>query len=263
MRKLLLTSLAALVVLSSCTIKENRTDCPAYLDLAVTRQADSVFHSGRAWCYLFDGSGTVSASDPLSGMNGRDTLLSYTIRPKRSVTAITSNREVVGGKVTVTPGSEMCELYSYRKDITCFQEQVTDRIDRQDKQFCLLTLVLSDEALHLASGLKANVKGNYNGLSYPLLKATEGQFAFTSAFADNGTATVRLPRQGGPGLFLRLVQPGGFVSEYDLYEGMVSLHYDWYKDSLDDLTLKVNLNTVTGNLVIEDWKMRRLDGWEF
>lgn len=264
MRKLLhIISLAALAALFSCTVKENRIDCPTYLDLIVRRQADSIFRGGRAWCYLFDNDGTFFAADSLSKMDEWDTILYYSIQPKRTVSAVVSNREVYNGRVIARKGEEMCELYSYSKDVVCYQEQIVNKIDRQDKQFCRLTLILDEDAVHLAHELKAQVRGNYNGVSYPFLKASEGPFEFTSLFTDEGVATVRLPRQGGSGLTLSLLQPNGFVAEHDLYEVMASYHYDWHKESLEDITLYITLNAVTGNLVIEDWKVRNIEGREF
>lgn len=264
MRKLLqIISLAAIAALYSCTVKENRIDCPTFLDLIVRRQADSIFQGGRAWCYLFDNDGTFFAADSLSEMDGRDTILYYSIQPKRTVTAVVSNREVCDGRVIAQEGEEMCELYSYSKDMVCYLEQIADRIDRQDKQFCRLTIVLTEDAIRLAHGLEATFTSRYNGLTYPFLKASEGQFAFTSVFSDEGEATVRLPRQGGSGLTLHLLQPNGFAAEYDLYEAMTSCHYDWNKDSLEDMTLYITLNTVTGNLVVEDWKTSDVSGGEF
>lgn len=252
-----------LLAVSSCSVKEVREDCPAFLGLTVTSQYDFIFQEGKAWCNLFNEDGTRFENSPLEEMNRRDTTLWYRILPRRTVSAVVSNREIVAGCVVAPYGEEMTDLYAFRKDIACIPEEVTEVIYKQSKQYCNLTVQLAEVAMPFAPELIVRVDCPYDGSSFPSMKAHSGDYLYRTIFDANGTAVLRLPRQGGEGLKLSVQKIDAFTSSYNLYDSMRMAHYDWNAESLDDFKITVSLNSVTGDFIIVDWDIVDVGNREF
>lgn len=247
----------------SCSVKENRANCPSWLDLTVVSQYDFIFEDGKAWCSIYEESGERMCVSPLTEMNDRDTLLTYTIDPKRTVSAVVTSKEIINGAVTVPFGEEMSNFYAFRKDIACFDEVETDVIYKLHKQYCLLTVNLSEVAKPFAKYLTARVDAPYDGSSFPSFAAHKGDYRYKTTFDSEGKAYLRLPRQAGIGMTLTIAKEGAFADTYDLYEAMRMAHFDWTKDSLDDYEITVTLNGAGAEFEIEDWKVVDLGDKEF
>lgn len=259
LRFIILASLVAV----SCSVRENRGDCPSFLSLTVTPQVNLIFEGGRAWCDLFAEDGTRLEHSPLTDMGRRDTTLLYRINPRRTVSAVVSNKEITGGVVVAGYGEEFCELWAYRKDIPCTGDEVSEIIQERSKQFCRLTVRLSEESLRFAPGLSVRVDAPYDGICFPSMKVHPGKFSFSAAFDEEGRATVCLPRQDGGGLTLNLVKPDDFTLTFDLYEAMRAAGYDWSAPSLDNFDMTVTLSSLSGDIEIADWSAIGIGDREF
>lgn len=258
-----LNTILALSVLASCSVREDRMVCPASLELTVTRQVDSIYQNGLAWCYVWSEEKVLIASSPLEGMNGRDTMLRYEV-PRTALSVVSSSREMTGGCVVAERDSCMCELWAFRLDVDSRGEKIVGIIDRVDRQFCNLTILLSKDAMPYVSALEVIVLSPYNGTVFPSLAAHAGDFLYATAFDSRGRAFARLPRQGGPGLVLSLADNGGsFASNIDLYDYMVQAGYDWTATSLCDFTVTVGLNSAGGEMEIIDWDVEEIGDREF
>lgn len=262
MRKICYIFLAA-ALMSSCTVKEHRDRCPSFLGLTVTFQPEFIFRDGKAWCSVFNEDGSVLEADALDGMNLRDTTIWYTIQPRRTVTAVVSNREMASGSVTAQAGEEFTELYAFRKDVVCLEENVEEVIYRQDKQFCNLSVQLSEVAMPLAPELVVRVDAPYDGTSFPSMLAHPGDYVYRTVFDTDGRASIRLPRQGGEGMRLSVQKMDHFTNTVNLYEEMRRAHYDWTTSSLLDFEITVSLNSVTGDIELVDWTVVDKGDYEF
>ena len=251
-----------LVTLASCTVLEDRSVCPANMGLTVTSQPDYIYQDGLAWCSVYASGGSRIAASPLDSMNVRDTTLLYSVAKRETVSAVASSREIVDGSVVAERGDEMEELYASRLDIDCSGEFAQGVIDYVDKQFCTLTVVLADDAIPYASVLGVLVRGAYDGTSFPSLAARQGEFLCEKPFGGKDAVEMRLPRQGGPGLVLELFTDA-FTATCDLYSIMEEASYDWNAPSLDDFTVTVSINSVTGVIEVLDWEVEELGGREF
>lgn len=263
MKKLPCIIILILAMVTSCSVKENRDDCPSYLSLTVTRQAGNVYQYGHAWCGMYDEDGTRWAVSPLTRMDVRDTLLRYAVFPRRTVRAVVSSSEVISGRVVPQSGEEFPKLYAYGKEVVCLDELVNDVIYQQDKQYCNLSVQLSEVAIPLAPELVVSVDAPYSGTLFPSLEPCAGQYFYRTVFDAEGHATIRLPRQGGEGMILSVQKIDHFTNSVNLYEEMRRAHYDWTSPSLSDFEITVALNSVEGDLLVEDWTIVDIPGKEF
>ena len=246
-----------LMTLASCTVLEDRSVCPTNLAVTVTGQPDNIYQDGLAWCDVYASDGSRIAASSLDSMNVRDTTLLYSVAKRETVTVVVSSKEIVDGCVVADKGSEMDELYAMRTEVDCSGEFAQDVIDHVDKQFCNLTVILAEDALPYASVLSALVTAPYDGTVFPFLEAHRGDFSCEKPFDGNDAIEMRLPRQGGPGLVLKLVTDN-FTATTDLYAVMEEASYDWTAPSLDDFTIVVNINRVTGIIEVLDWEVEEL-----
>lgn len=251
-----------LVTLASCTVLEDRSVCPTNFGLTVTRQAGHIYQNGLAWCNVYAADGSRIAESPLDGMNVRDTTLLYNVAKRETVSAAASSREVVSGCVVATQGDDMEELYAGRIDVDCSGEYAEGVIDRVDKQFCNLTVVLAEDALPYAPVLGLNVRAPFDGTVFPSLAAHKGEFLYSTAFDGEDAVVVRLPRQEGEGLALSLVTDK-FTASCDLYSIMNEASYDWSAASLADFTVTMSINSVTCVIEVLDWEIEDLGDREF
>lgn len=245
-----------MMVLVSCSIKEQRDECPSFLDVTVASQYDFIYRDGKAWCNIYNSDEKLFDAALLFHMDQKDTTLYYSILPRRIVSAIVSNRDIVTDCVTVELGEEYGEVYITRKDIVCFNEYVQETISKINKQFCILKIKLSEISRPYASQLIVGVEGDYDGVCIPSMKAHKGPYSFHTIFNEEGEAVIRLPRQGGEGLKLYLQLEGESTKSYvDLYDKMRMSHYVWTDESLKDFEIEVSLNSVTMDLDIVDWNI--------
>lgn len=262
MKKICYIMLMAVAV-ASCTVKEDRDKCPSFLGITVTSQYDFIYQGGKAWSSVYNEDGTLVKGDHLTEMNDRDTTLWYDILPRRTVSAIVSNRDMSTGKVVADNAEEFCALYAIRKDVACVEENVEKVIAKLDKQYCQLTVHLSEHTMPLREQLTLLTTAPFNGLMFPSMTASAGQYGYRTAFDEKGVATVRIPRQGASGLAISLEMDGTLTNSYDLYEQMSRAHYDWKKDSLDDYDITVSVISAIGNITIEDWSIVDIHSYEF
>lgn len=247
----------------SCSVKEIREDCPCYLGLTVTSQSDTIFQNGKAWCGIFNGDGSPSEGSILTEMDVRDTTVFYGIDPRRTVSAVVSNREIVAGKVVVPLGSEMTRLFAFRQDFVCTPEFVDGVIDSQDKQYCTLDIHLTEAAMPFAPQLVIRIDAPYNGTSFPSMEAHFGEFQCRAVFDVDGRVSIRIPRQGGEGARLIVRKANAFTATYDLYADMAMSGYDWNGASMEDFSFPVGLNSITGTIEILDWTPIEMGNYEF
>lgn len=265
MNKLLYLFPAAsmLLLAVSCSVKEDRTVCPCFLSLKVLSQNEGVFSGGKAWCNVFDGEGAVLAWNSLSGMDRRDTLLTFDISPRRRISAVVANRLPGEGSVKASPGEEFCPLYAFSKEMDCLQEEACDSICFQNKQYCTLKVQLEAAAVPMAEDIVLKVSAPFCGIDFPSLRATKGEYSCSARFDAGGVALIRIPRQDGEGLSLSVDNPGRFSSVLNLYEVMKSSDYDWERESLDDFSVTLNIDSVSGQCAVLDWKLVETGSYEF
>lgn len=236
----------------SCSILENRENCPCITEVTVTRQDSSVLQKGRVEIYILNGSTTVAASG-CGGLLDDDALLDMEIWPRLSYQIVGSSVPVTDGAVRAATGKEMDSLFTHRGHIDCSGEKAEYVVSYFLKQFTTLELRLSEPTLEYASRINLTVDSPYDGLLFPTLQAARGEFHCSKGFDGKGISTVRLPRQGGSGMTLTLSLDGNVNTRYDLFSRMLDENYNFYGENLKDMAVTVDLNHATGELYVNDW----------
>lgn len=228
---------ALALVFSSCSVKEDRSDCPCMLVLDIGEAGrDSLFFAVQ------DEPSEFRFSDTLSGSVFRVPL------PRRRVDCCF----VWGGDCSPSgveiPFGEQCPPLWMD---ACSLVPEGERVDYEvvlHKSYCRMTIDLSsaDEALSLMPSVR--IYGNVCGYSFGGVPLA-GPFSFDAA---GRVCTVLLPRQMDSSLMMD-ISSGGVLRTFALGELLEADGYDWSAPDLDDVSLFVDYAVTTLTLRIQDY----------
>ena len=231
--------LLPLLLVPSCSVKENRAVCPCGLTLElaglpVRPVVLGVAGEGYSWTEV------VHA----------DTVLVLPV-PKGEVTvsAVGGALAEGDGSVRIPEGEEAPPLYLFHADVSTDAEQVVLPV-LLHKQFCTLELTFKGPPGY-APPFEAVVEGFYGGWA-PDGSPFPGPFSRRLLPGVDGRAVLRLPRQGDDSLLMRIVFSDQVVRTFALGSYIAAAGYDWTAPDLADLSLQVDISltsvTISSNL---------------
>jgi len=239
---------SAILMLASCTVKEDRSPCPCLLQLEVDGCRKYGETLGlRVW----------NISELLAENIDIEAFTDCVERdiPKGDVTVGAfigiDDSALEGRKAMIPTGSQSDSLYAYREEMAAYEEYVRSRVVLH-KQFATLTLHFKDNSGLSADDLGLLIEGNTGGLSLEDLSPVEGEFSFSPKIKD-GKATARLPRQKDDSLKMTLLRSGEYVDSYDLGRMISTTGYDWGAPDLKDIDLEIDLGQAVISISLDGW----------
>lgn len=240
------------ICVCSCTIKQDRTVCPSYLDLTVLKQSSGICPDGKLLCSVWNIDGARVADDPLTGMTGRDTTLQYGIYPRQNVLACVSNN-TDPAKCVAPTGEQFQPLYCVTEEIRCIDEVDSYTISKLHKNHIKMKVVLSDRLREQNKRGTIRVSAPVNGVSFPSLSLRTGLFNCTVPITDS--ISVVIPRQREEGLVITYSgEEEGYVFSTDLSEFLKEKKYDMSAVDLSDFRIVLDVSDLDFRLIIVDWK---------
>ena len=254
MRHLVTTILmlgAVALLAGSCSVKENRVPCPAYLVVNVVEDeriaspvgmvgwvSDELFrHSldletdGRTWTtalkkgsFHFGAySGVRSASDD-------------------------------GHRLVIPAGHQCDSLYAFYTPVELEEESTVVDVEMR-KQFATVIVDLNQSATSM-SRMKFLVTGNSCGFDLNGFKPVEGEFRYEpSVPSGSRTVSFRVPRQGDNSLRMELTLPDGLeLNPLRLGEIIDAMGYSWKTDELQDIFVSLDFQYGIITITVEGWE---------
>ena len=232
--------LLPLLLVPSCSVKENRAVCPCGLTLElaglpVRPVVLGVAGEGYSWTEV------VHA----------DTVLVLPV-PKGEVTVSAVGGALVegDGSVRIPEGEEAPPLYLFHADVSTDAEQVVLPV-LLHKQFCTLELTFKGP-LGYAPPFEAAVEGFYGGWA-PDGSPAPGPFSRRLLPGSDGRAVLRLPRQGDDSLLMHIVFSDQVVRTFALGSYIAAAGYDWTAPDLEDLSLQVDISLTSVTISSDLW----------
>jgi hypothetical protein len=232
--------LLPLLLVPSCSVKENRAVCPCGLTLElaglpVRPVVLGVAGEGYSWTEV------VHA----------DTVLVLPV-PKGEVTvsAVGGALAEGDGSVRIPEGEEAPPLYLFHADVSADAEQVVLPV-LLHKQFCTLELTFKGPPGY-APPFEAVVEGFYGGWA-PDGSPAPGPFSRRLLPGSDGRAVLRLPRQGDDSLLMRIVFSDQVVRTFALGSYIAAAGYDWTAPDLEDLSLQVDISLTSVTISSDLW----------
>lgn len=119
------------------------------------------------------------------------------------------------------------------------------------KNFCNVTISLAHEGVAFIP-FSMRIKGNVCG--YDLSgKPVPGMFVFSPELTDEGTCSVRIPRQTDSSLKLEIVEDGSVLREFALGEFIIESGYDWSAPDLEDVEVMIDYSKTDVIFIVDDW----------
>ena len=232
--------LVPLLLLSSCSIKENRAECPCALTLELTGLPVRPVVLGVA------GEGFS-----LTEVIHADTVLVVPV-PKGdlAVSAVGGALAEGDGSVRIPPGEEAPPLYLFHADVSTAAEQVVLPITLH-KQFCTLELLFKGPPGY-GPPFEVAVEGFYGGWQ-PDGSPLTGGYSRRLLPGSDGRAVLRLPRQGDDSLLMHIVFSDQIVRTFALGSYIAASGFDWSAPDLEDLTLHVGISLTSVTVSTDLW----------
>ena len=247
-------SLAALAVLlsgsiCSCTVKEDRTPCPCYLNVSFSgRDAISGPVSLLGWDEeaLFREEVDVEDHDP------------YWIKPVRkgyltlsACMGMTASGEQ-GHAVIIPVGNQADSLYAYHEDVDCTGEMAYARVTLH-KQFATVRVDLLKSPAQMRE-LGFSVEGQSCGFDLLDHRPVEGAFHYSVPQVNARTMDFRIPRQRDDGLTLDIRRGEEHIGRFPLGEFIRRTGYDWKTEDLQDIFITIDLVLSEATVSVEGWE---------
>lgn len=241
---LIWTCMISLVLVMSCSIKENRDDCPCLLflkcadtDTSVVRTLDVKISSseGVVW------TDTLDVKRELEG---------YVVRVPRTGLHVRAwygaGENVMGEEIIIPYGMECPKIYMHVSHIETSGETYRETL-RVRKEHCVMTVLTEGEGT-IPSEMRVvgNVCGyDASGLPMP------GDFSY---LLNEGGCQVVLPRQKDASMMLNLDDHAGNRKSFALGQYLVKSGYDWTAADLDDVTVTIDYALTEIRLHINGWE---------
>lgn len=244
---LIICTLAA-ALFTGCSVKEDRTGCPCWLDIDVSlcsRRSGEV--SLKGW----------NTQKPVFGekLHVEDWPDCWEVTVPRGTVHYTAlsgvDACVLSGQTVVIPEGMQCDsLWAYHATVNCEGEQARDRVVPH-KQFCTVTMEFTRD---IGGRPGAVVTGHSAGMSLESLTPVEGPFRHSPADDGQGHFIFRLPRQADSVLDVEITRDGKHYETFPLGTIISRTGYDWTAQDLDDIYVGVDLIESTVTIRLEKWE---------
>ena len=231
MRRKVIIGILGLVALCSCSVKEDRSDCPCWITVTADKTT-----SLSAWY------GSQKILDNHSGG-----LVDHTV-PRGIVDIVSSE-----GSFTAPEGEQMGELFAQLQHLDTDGEFASTGIELK-KQFATVSLDFKDGD-DGRTGYDLLVTGTVSGADIHTLAPVEGRFrCVPNPITDGRGYAFRAPRQKDESLTLQLLADDDTVDTIPLGELIRKAGFDWTRESLGDVAILCDIPARTFTISIMEWE---------
>ena len=232
MRRAFILGITGLMALLSCSVKEDRGDCPCWLTIRASYPNEVV----SAWYGL----------QPIfEDLNGQQ----VDRQVPRGIVDVVASR----GKFIAQEGHQMNELFASltQVDTQCEEAEV---IPYLHKQFARVSLEFEGTEEGRVERI-LQVQGNIKGADKHTLQPLEGTFRCTPDEVQEGGYEVRVPRQKDDSLtLLQYDLDGKELDPIPLGYLIKKAGFDWTQESLGDVAILANMPEMRFQITVMDWE---------
>lgn len=241
-----------LAVISSCSIKEERGECPCILEINT-----SITQKG----YLVDIAGFDGDSRTLFDRFERDSCPErYEREVKRcylTISGVLSDRSVeysMGGRIiSLEMGMQADSLFAGVSQVDASGETASSTVSLH-KQFTTIRIYQEQEGEETCDYMM-EVRGDCAGFDVLSLKPVDGEFHYETPFPKEGTSfrITRMDEESSLWITITDAQTGDAVRSFQISTLMKSAGYDCNAIDLQDVDICVNLVSLDCLLSVKEW----------
>lgn len=252
----------AAIIVSACTVKENRSYCPAwcvvYSDGHVAEGCN-----GNLTC-------NISTAEDRSFRFGLEDYNSFTHKGDL-VLEVPRNEEVyvdvlcgvddmgMIGSVLKIPMGYCCDrIYSGHGRIFISGEEGEAALPLNKDYALIMVKVDGDVEGEIPVGFR--IRGNVDGYELPGGKPHRGEFDYMPKAEKDNVFRARVPRQIDDSLVLEIfhTEDGSLVATRNLGQIIREMGYDWNARDLGDIGIGVELSRAAFDIVIKAWEVSEI-----
>lgn len=254
-------TLSALILLPSCSVKDERSGMPSYLRIFFKAGAEGspTFSDIYAMNTLSTGYDTFRWGRDLTPNSRPDGLLLSVPRGFTTVGAYSGLKSgsEAEGVVSWEYGTESDSLWAHSSRADCRRELARDTVQLH-KQWCTLGIIAVNQRGD--EGYTFRVEAPYAGMDVLTIAPVQMPWLYSAVVDDpvGNRYEVRIPRQEPEAmdelrLYLR-IPSGDEVENYPLGEVFRRAGYDWTAPDLADLTIKIDFVRLIITAIVLDWE---------
>lgn len=233
-------------MLGSCSVKEDRSCCPCYLEVDCSGLATE-FVTLQSWAQREVFTDLIWAPD--FGLRHEYRVPRGQIR----LTAIGDTGRILiwDEAFYIREGRQMDSLFarSVLLDTRC--ESVREVL-RLNKQFATVTLAFAGSE-DGRDGYQLVFLGNVGGVDPVTLEPVQGTFRFAGQPDLAGGFSVRVPRQMDASLVAELYRDGSYVDTVPVGELIEKAGFDWAQEDLGDVRIAADLPACSFTVTVMEW----------
>ena len=239
-------------LLSSCSIKEDRTDCPCWLQVRPEP---------------FPRKGAVISAQDGSAVLFRQTLFredvpdgTFVRAVGKGIHTVTCRTRIPGrddnaGAVLIPLGEQADSLYAHTATVDCTGETALD-VAELHKQFATVHMLFVSDSPEKTCPYWILVRGNVDGMDTSTLVPHEGAFEYRPAEVSPMYFQFRVPRQKDSSLEMDLhaKEDGRYLDTVHIGSLIEQTGFNWGAESLEDIMIRIDIGRADFSVEISEWQ---------
>jgi hypothetical protein len=250
-------SVLCAALLLSCSVKEDRAECPCFLTLDLG-EVESAGLMGEGLDSLVVTIGAEEEFYVREAFRLRDNVREYSAAVPKSmvdvlVACVSGPSRFDPYGVHIPEGSECPVLYLYGDTFVADEAEMRHTVSLH-RNYCVLSVSMKTSFGARARPYRILLEGNVSGY---LMDGTpeEGVFNCFSSPSSDGLCRLRIPRQLDGSLRLEIdFLDSGEVRTFPVGEYILESGYDWTAPDLEDISLEMDFSRSSLTFTISKWK---------
>lgn len=242
-----LSTICAVMLVSSCSVKEDRDVCPCRLmldmdevDTSLVRSAELIVTTPDGFCFR----DTLDAACLIDGC---------VVDVPRGVVGVGVYFGAGGnvddtGKLGIDYGNECPHVYMHSSNVETKGESVVEKVQMR-KNHCVMTIQVQTEK---AFPFRLEAKGQVDGYESDG-RPSVGEFMYAMYTDAAGSCQLALPRQRNNSLILEVHDDTDMLRSFALGEYVAASGYDWSAADLKDITVSLDYALTRVVISVEEW----------
>lgn len=247
MRRLTLLLAAGALMLSSCSIKEDRSKCPCWVQIDMSKaNCDGLTLTGWAdnnRLYL----------DEIEKPHFNDF---YEVTVPRGWTYFSAvanyNGNIADNSISIQKGHQADSLYAHASLLNTNCELAVDKVELH-KQFATVHLVMELPEGFTEYPYRVVIRSNTSGWNLQDMSGKTGEFSYEAERIGANEYEFRVPRQNDKSMMIDLYDEDELVDDVKLGELICQSGFDWSDVNLADISLDIRFKESVVLVHISGW----------
>lgn len=250
-KKTVITAFIIAALLSSCSVKEDRLECPCRLTIDLGDcpefQSEILLKGWRNEEILFCGNVHILE---LPGRLFEQNVSKGSFR--YSVCSPLPEKSVVDNDIIIPKGNQSEPVFIYSSDVNAEGETAYDKVSLH-KQFAQMTVSFGKQNGSHAGIVSVTVKAGVQGIGLKSLHPIQGAFQYSTG-ADDGFFKIRLPRLSDGKISIDAFTEEGFFKTFTIGDEVKAAGFDWHAEDLDDFWIDFDISDFAVSVDIQEWE---------